>query len=202
MKKRGRPKLEELPTRLFILKAATLLFREKGFKRTSIEEICQCADVSKMSFYRSFKDKIKLFITIFTPFFEDELAWSEQLLLRGIPFKTKLDELLKRRNENLLSPFTSLLLELYPTENPELHAFAEQMQQRIDTLNLRFLKVGQKEKVISKNIKPAIFLILIKKRNELFFDPSLVAVAPNYEERSIIINEFFYFGLKGYNHEL
>jgi len=202
MKQRGRPKLEELPTRQFILEAATLLFREKGFKKTSVEEICQRADISKMSFYRSFKDKIELFITIFTPFLEEELAWSELLVLREIPFKTKLDELLKRRKENLLTPFTSLFLELYPTENPELHAFAEEMQQRIDTLNLRFLKLGQKEKVISKNIEPAIFLLLIQKRNELILDPALVAIAPNFEERFLIVNEFFYFGLKGCKDEL
>lgn len=202
MKQRGRPKLEELPTRQFILEAAMLLFREKGFKKTSVEEICQRACVSKMSFYRSFKDKIQLFITIFTPFLEEELAWSELLLLHEIPFRTKLDELLKRRKENALAPFTALFLELYPTENLELHAFAREMQQRIDTLNLRFLRQGQKEKVISKNIKPAIFLLLIQKRNELFIDPALVALAPNFEERFLIVNEFFYFGLKGRNHEL
>lgn len=200
MKKRGRPKLKELPTRQFILEAAKLLFREKGFKKTSIEEICQRADISKMSFYRSFKDKIELFITIFTPFLEEELAWSELLLLREMPFRTKLDELLKRRKENLHNSFTSLILELYPTENQELRAFAEVMQQRIDALNLRFLKLGQKEKVISKNIKPEIFLLLIQKRNELIMDSSLVSIAPSFEERFLIINEFFYFGLKG-NHE-
>jgi AcrR family transcriptional regulator len=202
MKQRGRPKLEELPTRQFILEAATLLFQEKGFKQISIEKICQRAGVSKMSFYRSFKDKIELFITIFTPLLKEELAWSKLLLLRKIPFRTKLDEMLKRRKENLLSPFTSLLQELYPTENPELHAFAEQMQRRIDRLNLRFLKMGQKENVISKNIKPAIFLLLIQKRNELILDPALIAIAPNFEERFLIVNEFFYFGLKGCNHEL
>ena len=53
MKQRGRPKLKELPTRRFILEAATLLFREDGFKRISIERICQRAGISKMSFYRS-----------------------------------------------------------------------------------------------------------------------------------------------------
>lgn len=202
MKQRGRPKLKELPTRQFILEAATFLFREKGFKKTSIEEICQRADISKMSFYRSFKDKVALFITIFTPFLEEELAWSKSLLLREMPFRTKLDELLKRRKENLLTPFTSLFLELYPTENPELLAFAKEMQQRIDTLNLRFLKLGQKEKVISKNIKPAIFLLLIQKRNELILDPALVAIAPHFEERFLIVNELFYFGLKGCKDEL
>lgn len=197
MKQRGRPKLEELPTRQSILAAACCLFREKGFKKTSIEEMCQRADVSKMSFYRSFKDKIDLFITIFTPIFKEELAWSERLLSCDIPFRAKLDALLKKRKENLVTPFTSLFLELYPTKNPELHAFAKDLQQQIDALNIRFLKLGQHEKVIPKNIKPAIFLLLIQKRDELIMDPALVAIAPSFEERFLIVNEFFYFGLKG-----
>jgi AcrR family transcriptional regulator len=125
MKQRGRPKLEELPTRQSILAAACCLFREKGFKKTSVEEMCQRAGVSKMSFYRSFKDKTDLFITIFTPIFKEQLVWAEQLLLREMPFRTKLDALLKKRKENLLAPFTSLFLELYPTKNLNLHAFAK-----------------------------------------------------------------------------
>lgn len=197
MNQRGRPKLKELPTRKPILQAAASLFRGKGFRKTSIEEICAIAGVSKMSFYRSFKDKIEIFITLFTPFLEEELAWSERLLLSETPFRTKLDEFLKRRKENLLTAFTPLLLEIYPTENPKLDAFAKQMQQRIDSFNLRFLKLGQEEKVISKNIKPALFLLLIKKRNELILDPAIIAIAPSFEERFLIVNEFFYFGLKG-----
>lgn len=33
MKQRGRPKVNEWPTRQFILEAAMILFREKGFKK-------------------------------------------------------------------------------------------------------------------------------------------------------------------------
>lgn len=150
-----------------------------------------------MSFYRSFADKFDLLIALLKPFVEKEFAWSEALLLSKIPFRTKLDELLRRRQENLLSPFTSLYLELYPTTHPLLCTFMEQKKQQLNALNLRFLELGQKEGVISKKIKPAIFLLLIQRRNELILDPALVATAPSYEERFSIINEFFYFGLIG-----
>lgn len=201
MSKRGRPKLKELPSRQFVLEAAVHVFRKKGLSKTTVEEICRRAGVSKMSFYRSFKDKIDLFITILTPFFEAELVWSESLLLRKIPFRTKLDELLNRRKQNLRTSFALFSQELSFTKSVELRAFATQMQQRIDAINLRFLTLGQKENVISKNITPAIFLLLLQKRNELILDQVLVAIAPNFEERFLIVNEFFYFGLKGHNHE-
>jgi AcrR family transcriptional regulator len=43
-----------------ILIAAKELFWKHGFKRVSIEEVCREANVSKMTFYKHFKNKIEL----------------------------------------------------------------------------------------------------------------------------------------------
>lgn len=202
MGQRGRPKLESLPTRQLIIEAATDLFQETGFKKASVEKICERACVSKMSFYRSFKDKVDLIIAVFRPFVERELAWAEALLRGQSSFRTKLDALFKRRQENLHAAFTTLFLEIYPTENTQLCAFADDMQLRIDTLNLRFFKQGQDEAVISRNIKPAVFLLLIKNRNELLFNPELIVIVPKLEERFVIVNELFYCGIQGDHYAL
>ena len=43
-----------------ILLAAKELFWKFGFKRVSVEEVCKEAQVSKMTFYKHFKNKIEL----------------------------------------------------------------------------------------------------------------------------------------------
>jgi AcrR family transcriptional regulator len=45
---------------LQILKTGLDLFQRFGIKRVTIEEICQTANVSKMTFYKYFKNKNEL----------------------------------------------------------------------------------------------------------------------------------------------
>ena len=45
---------------LELLKVARELFCKHGFKRVTIEEVCQKAGVSKMTFYRVYSNKIEL----------------------------------------------------------------------------------------------------------------------------------------------
>ena len=45
--------------------AAQELFREYGLNKVSVEEICDRAGVSKMTFYRQYRNKIDLLGSIF-----------------------------------------------------------------------------------------------------------------------------------------
>jgi AcrR family transcriptional regulator len=48
-----------------ILKAGREFFWKYGFRKVTVDEICKAAGVSKMTFYRYFKDKATLAKTIF-----------------------------------------------------------------------------------------------------------------------------------------
>ncbi|WP_372931944.1 TetR/AcrR family transcriptional regulator, partial [Mariniphaga sediminis] len=51
---------------LEIMKTARELFWKHGFRRVTIQEICEKAGVSKMTFYKHFPNKIDLAKTVFT----------------------------------------------------------------------------------------------------------------------------------------
>ena len=62
-----------------ILKAAKTLFWKYGVKRVSVEEVSKEAGVSKMTFYRHFKNKdevaLKIMLQIFEKGLEDTVDW-------------------------------------------------------------------------------------------------------------------------------
>ena len=54
-----------------ILKAAKKLFFESGLNKVTIEEICAESSVSKMTFYRNFKNKEEIARSILESVFEE-----------------------------------------------------------------------------------------------------------------------------------
>ena len=61
-------------TKRRIFEAALTLFTEKGYERTTMDDIIAAADVSKGSIYWHFKSKMELFNELFEFWFESVLA--------------------------------------------------------------------------------------------------------------------------------
>jgi AcrR family transcriptional regulator len=57
-----------------ILNTGKTLFWKHGVRRVTIEEICREADVSKMTFYRFFPNKIELAKTLLKKMADDAMA--------------------------------------------------------------------------------------------------------------------------------
>jgi AcrR family transcriptional regulator len=196
MEKRGRPKLSESPTRQFILKGAKTLFRQHGFTKVSVEDICSKAGASKMSFYRHFRDKIHLALIIIEEFTSGEFFWFEQLLRADVPFIEKMNIVYKRRLDNAKKLGLTFLRELQEKENQEVKLLHKKISDETTRLNLQFLAQGQSLGIISPRITPKIFLFFIQKRNELIMDKELLKLCPQVDERITIVNDFFYYGMQ------
>ena len=54
--------------------AAEILFQRLGYKKTSIQDICQAAEISKPTFYNQFKDKGELFVALLFEVFGREIS--------------------------------------------------------------------------------------------------------------------------------
>lgn len=57
-------------TRERLIEAATAIVREKGFERTSLEEIARVAGMTRGAIYNNFKDKEELFLAIAETYWE------------------------------------------------------------------------------------------------------------------------------------
>ena len=74
-----------------IVNTAKELFYKFGIKRVSVEEICQTAQVSKMTFYKYFPNKIELSKHIFTELIEENEAKYDEIMASDLSFAEKTD---------------------------------------------------------------------------------------------------------------
>ena len=73
-----------------LMAAAKSLFCRFGIRRVSVAEICREAGVSKMSFYRHFRDKGEMAVKVLGKHFTERMENFEAILLEDIPFEEKL----------------------------------------------------------------------------------------------------------------
>ena len=194
---RGRPRLAASPARAKLLKGAQELLKRRGYQRLTVEGLCEKCGLSKMSFYRHFKNKEALVITILEEFFAGEVDWVREVIDLDLDYEVKLDQVLSRRELNFKKLGSRFIEELNLMKSPELQKFFAYWQAKINEVNLEFLELGKKQGKVSKKISNEFFLFLLKYRNELKFNSELKAICPKSSERHFLIDEFFYYGLKG-----
>ena len=110
------------PKKKQILITAEDLFFRFGLKRISIEEICSTAKVSKMTFYKYFKNKIDLIKCLWSLMFDYGMKKFEEIENMEISFQEKVELILKMKEESSKKLSHEFALE-YFFSNDELRDF-------------------------------------------------------------------------------
>ena len=96
-----------------LLITATELFSAHGFRRITIDEICKTANISKMTFYKYFKNKIDIGkVVLDTIYSQGKLRYYE-MLKQDIPFSDKIENMLlisRTQTHAIGQPFFWILL--------------------------------------------------------------------------------------------
>lgn len=173
---------------------AAALFQKHGYKRISIEEICKKANVSKMTFYKYYKNKNELIKFLWELWFEKGFNKFDEIADRNIPFTMKLKLLLKLKEETVLEVSHELAKD-YFNAVPELEAFFKYMQQKSFKRIIRFIQNEQKKGNVRSDMKAEFFLAIIAKLSELVENDQLVRMYPHYSDFIMEINNFIFYGI-------
>jgi AcrR family transcriptional regulator len=177
-----------------LVETAEELFFRYGIKRVSIEEICQKANVSKMTFYRRFSNKVELVKYIAYTWLEKGYQKLNEVEAMPVPFTEKLRTMLQYRLEGIAKMSTDFIEEFMQTEfyAPIHRAWIQRI--------IKFLADAQKRGDIRPEIHPEFILIIINKLQELAEDEHLKSLYPNYVELSREIFNFLYYGILSRDH--
>jgi len=170
-----------------ILTTAKDLFWKHGFKRVSVEEICQKANVSKMTYYKYFPNKTALAKTVFNRVVEDGEKQFRKIMKEDTAAAEKLEKiiLLKMEGTNSISP--EFLQDFYTGSEPELKAFVEERTKKSWDLLINDFRRAQEEGIFRKDFKPEFMVKLQNMFLSLLQDQSLIAM---FETRQELIMEF------------
>ena len=177
-----------------IVQAADQLFKKFGIKKVTVEEICQEAGASKMTFYKYFKNKIELVKYLWQQMTDDSMQKLDELDRRDIPFTEKIKVLLKMKEE-ATSEMGNEYIRDYLEVIPELLSFYNQIFSPIMVKFMDMIRRAQESGEVRKSMRPEFFLAVVRQLTELAKDEKLAAIYDNYTEFALEVNNFLYYGI-------
>ncbi|HZH73720.1 MAG TPA: helix-turn-helix domain-containing protein, partial [Mariniphaga sp.] len=108
-----------------LMTTARQLFWKHGFRRVSVQEICQKAGESKMTFYKFFDNKIELAKQVFLNEVEQGLEKFNRLIEQDLPVQEKLEKMMLLKAEGTDQISNEFMQDFYLGTEPELKNFVE-----------------------------------------------------------------------------
>lgn len=177
-----------------IIQAALRLFKEKGFKETSIKSIAEVAEVSPVSIYNYFGSKDNLVALCVNDLFEEITQQAEDILKSDLAFNTKLDQALDLCQEKM-SQQTSYYFQDKTVIDP---AFSSLLTKAITAkkrdIYRTYINLGKEERLIARDLSTELILNVMDALNSV---GNQLAHSDNLETDVKQIHQIFLYGILG-----
>ena len=176
------------------MEISEILFMHHGIKRVTVEEICQKANVSKMTFYKHFSNKIELFKYILNTWYEEFWGNADEIAAMDIPFTEKLESIFEWKLK-LMGKMSTEFIEEFIYIDPELNEFMEEYYRK-NYIRFRDLVVNwQKNGDIRSEMRPELFIAALNKFQELFSDDNLSKTYSDHIEFIRELHNVLFYGV-------
>ena len=182
MDKPSSPKFRKL------VQTARDLFFRHGIKRVTVEEICQKAGVSRMMFYRYFRNKDVIAMHILDQIYSD--AWNkfEEILAEDIPFEEKIRQIAVVKMEMVDEYSMEFLNELLADEDSECGKLLIQKRKESYEFTRKIYTDAQERGDIRKDIKINFIMFVMEYSLEIIRDERVQSMYPDMKE---LVHEIF-----------
>jgi AcrR family transcriptional regulator len=175
-----------------LINTARELFFKHGTKRVTIEEICEKADVSKMTFYKFFRNKEDLATKILSELKDRIFKEQDEIMNQSIPFMDKIKGIMNhfiKTSEQLEDIF---LDEMWGADEAFMNFFST-LKNKSNQLMIEFIRKGQNEGVIRKSLKPELIIYLAEVMENVMNSDRMKSIVPDPHERlDLMLNLTFY----------
>lgn len=179
-----------------LVRTAEELFMRYGVKRVTVSEICQIAKVSKMTFYKFFKNKEDLAKRVVVTLYDEGLAIFDDIMSREIPFVDKMSQFVDFKIDYSRRISKEFYSDIFGT-NPEIHEFMAERSQWSAQQILDIFREAQEKGEIRENLNLEFVSFMLDHTLELSEDPRLQAIFPGTYELVRDWLDFFFYGVMG-----
>lgn len=178
-----------------LLAAAKTLFWKHGFQRVSVEEVCEKAAVSKMTFYRFFANKIELAKAVLDQVMEEGAEQFRAVMHGDDPPELKFRKMLLQKQEGTNDISREFLADFYSNREPELRAYVDAKVQESWQRIVADFKTAQQLGILRSDIKPEFILIFSNKLTDLVNDPALLSLYDKPQDLIMELTNLMIYGL-------
>ena len=177
-----------------IIQAALRLFKDKGFKETSIKSIAEAAEVSPVSIYNYIGGKENLVALCVYDLFEEITQQAEDILKSNLDFKTKLNQAFSLCQEKM----SQQISEYFQDKMVEDSVFSTLLTRAITAkkrdIYRAYIHLGKEEGLIAKDLSTELVLNVMDALNGM---GNQLDHSDNLETEVDQIHQIFLYGIFG-----
>lgn len=179
-----------------LMHTAKELFWKYGFKRVSIEEICEKSGVSKMTFYRHFANKTEIAKAVF-----DEEVQSGVNAFRNIlntpKFTTdqKMKMIISLKMNGSYDISKEFLQDFYSNPELGLKEYIEERSRAVWGEMLEDFRKAQRKGVFRKDFKPELFFHFAQKMADLINNKQMLELYGSPQSLMVELTNMMLYGI-------
>lgn len=181
--------------RIQLLQTGRELFFRYGFRRITVEEICETANVSKMTFYRYFDNKTELLKEVVVRLFDEGEREYRRIMDQDLPFEDKVQQTLDMKLEKSQDASQEFFNEYMVDPDPEIARLIQGRQQHMLQMVIEDYQRAQQNGDIRLDIKPQFILYMLNQLIEMTRDSRLRQLYATPSDLIMEVTRFFFYGI-------
>ena len=177
-----------------IIQAALRLFKDKGFKETSIKSIAEVAEVSPVSIYNYFGSKDNLVALCVNDLFEEITQQAEDILKSNLAFNTKLDQALDLCQEKMSQQISYYFQDITVRDPAFSSLLTKAITAKKRDIYRTYINLGKEEGLIARDLSTELILNVMDALNSV---GNQLAHSDNLETDVKQIHQIFLYGILG-----
>ena len=177
-----------------IVQAALRLFKDKGFKETSIKSIAEVAEVSPVSIYNYFGGKDNLVALCVNDLFEEIAQQAEDILNSDLDFKTKLDHAFALCQEQMSEQISDYFQDKMVRDPAFSSLLTKAITAKKRDIYRTYINLGKEEGLISRDLSTELILNVMDALNSV---GNQLAHSDNLETDVKQIHQIVLYGILG-----
>ncbi|MFR6420639.1 MAG: TetR/AcrR family transcriptional regulator, partial [Streptococcus salivarius] len=177
-----------------VIQAALRLFKDKGFKETSIKSIAEAAEVSPVSIYNYFGSKDNLVALCVNDLFEEITQQAEDILNSNLDFKTKLDHAFALCQEKMSQQISDYFQDKMVEDSVFSTLLTKAITVKKRDIYRAYIELGKEEEAIAEDLSTELILNVMDALNSV---GNQLAHSDNLETDVKQIHQIFLYGILG-----
>jgi len=184
-----------ISSREALISTAKELFWNHGIKRITVEEICEHGSVSKMTFYRNFKNKEEIALAVIELMTDQSRVEYRAIMSSEISFREKVAKIIELKAQNSQGISKALVLDIYSGKIKGLQTVFEKMQRDMLSEIMEDFRIAQKNGDLRKDLNLNFVLYMLNDIKDKLTDDKLNSIYQNEQELIMELTNFFFYGI-------
>lgn len=178
-----------------IVEQAKKLFIKHGIHRVTVQEISKEAGVSKMTFYRLFKNKEDVAGKVLQEIIENSMQSYRAIMKQNLPFASRIQQMMEWK-QTLSDDFSDeFIKDIFNLKDDSLRKQLEEHRQTARAEWISDLKIAQEKGWLRKDVQMEFILFMLNDMDEKMKDERFLAMYDSVKEAGMELTKFFFSGL-------